>query len=46
MNKTITAACVGLILAAAANPAFARVKHHRHADPAGQSTINSGWGRR
>ena len=46
MTKTIAAACVGLILAAAAGPALARVKHHRHANPApaAQSTINSGWG--
>jgi hypothetical protein len=46
MNKTIAAACVGLILAAAAAPAFARVKYHRHADPAPatHSKINSGWG--
>jgi hypothetical protein len=34
MNKTIATACVGLILAAAASPAFARVRHHRQADPA------------
>jgi hypothetical protein len=46
MNKTIAAACVGLILAAGAGPALARVKHHRHADPAAapQSHTNSGWG--
>ena len=44
MTKTIAAVCVGLILAAAAGPALARVKHHRHADPAAQSTINSGLG--
>jgi hypothetical protein len=34
MNKTIAAACVGLILSAAAAPALARVKHHRHVNPA------------
>ena len=34
MNKTIAAACVGLILSAAAAPALARVKHHRHVTPA------------
>ena len=46
MNKILAAGCVGLILAAAASPALARVKHHRHADPApaAHSTINSGWG--
>ena len=45
MIKTVAAACVGLILAAAANPALARVKHHR-ADPvaAAGTHINSGWG--
>jgi hypothetical protein len=44
MNKTIAAACVGLILSAAAAPALARVKHHRHVTPAraAQSRINSG----
>jgi hypothetical protein len=46
MNKTIAAACVGLILAAAAAPALARVKHQRHVNPApvAHSRINSGWG--
>ena len=46
MNKTIATACVGLILAAAASPAFARVRHHRQADPApaAESRINSAWG--
>jgi hypothetical protein len=48
MNKTIATACVGLTLAAAASPAFARVRHHRQADPApaAESRINSGWVRR
>jgi len=46
MNKTIAAVCVGLVLAAAAGPASARMKHRRHADPAAapHSKINSGWG--
>jgi hypothetical protein len=46
MNKTIAAACVGMILVAAAGPTSARVKHHRHGNPApaAQSRINSGWG--
>ena len=45
MNKAIAALCVGLLLAAAAGPASARTKHHRHAEPAAtQSHINSGWG--
>lgn len=46
MNKAIAAVCVGLVLAAAALPASARTKHHRHTDPAAapQHTINSGWG--
>ena len=46
MNKTVAAICVGLLLAAAAGPASARTKHHRHADPAAApySKINSGWG--
>ena len=46
MTKTIAAVCVGLILAAAAGPALARVKHHRHVNPAplAHSRINSGWG--
>jgi hypothetical protein len=44
MNKTIAALCLGLTLAATAGPAFARAHHHRQADPAPQSRINSGWG--
>jgi hypothetical protein len=46
MNKTIAAACVGLVLAAAAAPALARVKHHRDVNPAPApySNIDSGWG--
>jgi hypothetical protein len=46
MNKTIAAACVGLILAASAAPALARVKHHRQVNPApvAHGRINSGWG--
>jgi hypothetical protein len=43
MNKAIAALCLGLALAAAADPAFAKVRHH-HANPAPQSRINSGWG--
>lgn len=46
MNRTIAAACVGLVLAASAAPALARVKHHRQVNPAAlaHSTIDSGWG--
>jgi hypothetical protein len=46
MSRAIAAICVGLLLAAAAAPALARVKHHRHANPApvAHSRINSGWG--
>jgi hypothetical protein len=44
MNKTIAALCAALLLAAAAGPASARVKHNRHAPPAAaaQTHINSG----
>jgi hypothetical protein len=44
MSKTIAAVCIGLTLAAAADPAFARAHHHRHAETAPASHINSGWG--
>jgi hypothetical protein len=44
MSKAIAALCLGLTLAAAVGPASARVNHHRNADPAPQSRIDSGWG--
>jgi hypothetical protein len=44
MTRTIAAICLALTLATVAGPASARVKHHRHVDPAPQSHIDSGWG--
>jgi len=46
MNNAIAAMCVALLLAAAADPASARTKHHRPAGPAAAPRvhINSGWG--
>jgi hypothetical protein len=44
MNKAIAALCLGLTLAAAVDPASARVHLRRGADQTPQSRIDSGWG--
>ena len=45
MNKAIAALCVGLILAAAAGPASARIKHRNAPSaPVAHGAINTGWG--